>query len=195
MILINTRNTALGNQLVSACLTIMLILVIISINPLALIKTKKKPYKIATIDWQPQHIEVEIEQKNKKFAESNPNVPENIPDKTHLISTRNQQAAQENPLTDQINQVPLPKSFKGFRKFKNHSSYKPWQQSSSFQRSNWPNHLTRSMPHHGETFSKKKTRIKMATILILPMTRHLKTINLTSGNSAAINTQSVKGWI
>lgn len=187
MILINTRNTALGNQLVSACLTIMLILVIISTNPLALIKTKKKPYKIATIDWQPQHTEVEIEQKNKKFAESNPNVPENIPDTTHLISTRNQQAAQENPFPDQINPVPLPKSSGDSENLKIIQATKPQAAELKFPKKQ----LAQSSdlvnaPTMGETFKQKKENANQDG-------HHLnsshdkapqKTINLTSGNSA-----------
>lgn len=41
-----------------------------------------------------------------KFVETNPDAPENIPDKTNNFAAQNQQAAQEKPLPDQKNDHP-----------------------------------------------------------------------------------------
>src|SRR5882724_4086634 len=41
-----------------------------------------------------------------KFVETNPDAPENVPDKTNNFAAQNQQAAQEKPIADQHNDHP-----------------------------------------------------------------------------------------
>ncbi|MEK9772522.1 MAG: hypothetical protein VW576_03050 [Opitutae bacterium] len=100
----------MANHLIAACLTTLFLFALNLSNPLALINSKKKPTRAVSIDWQSHKAQDQFKPKRKHFAEANPNVPDNIPDETDLLSTRNQQTAQPSPLLNQKNFNSLPNS-------------------------------------------------------------------------------------
>ena len=61
-------------------------------------KAQKEPFKMI--------VEEVIPEEEKAFVQTNPEVPENEPDKAPFVSNRDQQAAQENPILD--SEDPLP---------------------------------------------------------------------------------------
>ena len=65
----------------------------------------KKPPETFNIDLANLEPEKPVKPPNK-FVETNPDAPENVPDKTNNFGAQNQQAAQEKPLPDQHHDRP-----------------------------------------------------------------------------------------
>ena len=63
-------------------------------KPIPSITTKSKDKGILSFRWQVSPTQAKEENSKKRFAEANPNVPQNIPEETNLLSTKDQQAAQ-----------------------------------------------------------------------------------------------------
>jgi len=93
------------SNIASACLTTFVIFTIYSLNPIPLIQVGSTNHVSLTVEWTPA-----FENKIKKFAEANPETPENIPDPTNLLSSRNQQSAQPDVLSYKENMSNLPQS-------------------------------------------------------------------------------------
>jgi hypothetical protein len=84
----NHRDTFFSH-IVASILTLILLFPITFINlPITSNHPKTKDHSLIEIQWK-----TKINQE-KLYAEANPEIPENIPDETNLISTQNQQAAQ-----------------------------------------------------------------------------------------------------
>ena len=92
--------TLLLNNLTAACLTALLVLLLSLHNPFKIIEIKKNHLVELSIDWKESISAKAPIEKVKKFAETNPAAQDNIPDKTNLFSSKNQQAAQPDFNTD-----------------------------------------------------------------------------------------------
>jgi hypothetical protein len=83
----NHRDTFLSH-IVASILTLILLFPFTFIDlPITSNHPKPKDHSLIEIQWK-----TKINQE-KLYAEANPEIPENIPDETNLISTQNQQAA------------------------------------------------------------------------------------------------------
>ena len=84
----NNRDMFYSN-ITAAILTILVVLGLTSIQPFPRRpSTELQEMKPLELQWQGSKT------KNKLYAEANPSIPDNLPDETHLLSTKNQQAAQ-----------------------------------------------------------------------------------------------------
>ena len=78
--------------------------------PFTFLDNKNPRQTTLSLKWQAQASNNLNKEKVKRFAEANPYVPENLPDHTNLLTSRNQQAAQPNPKLNDIKSDHLPKS-------------------------------------------------------------------------------------
>ena len=86
----------------AACLTLILMISTLWFNPLAFINQKKAYSYDMKLIWQKSYEPDSAPSPLKMYTEANPNVMDNQPDETNLISTQNQQAAQPSPV-DKLN--------------------------------------------------------------------------------------------
>ena len=94
------------SNITAAILAILVVLGLISIKPIPLrLNTDQRAVKPLEVEWQASKI------KNKLYAEANPSIPDNLPDITNLLSTKNQQAAQ--PKLDPILREDITPSVTG----------------------------------------------------------------------------------
>ena len=86
----------------AACLTLILMISTLWFNPFAFINHSKAYSYDMKLIWQKSYESDSAPSPLKMYTEANPNVINNQPDETNLISTQNQQAAQPSPV-DKLN--------------------------------------------------------------------------------------------
>ena len=94
----------------SSCLTLLIFFGIYSWDPLTFFDNKKKNQPDLSLEWLTLPSNHTNKEKVKRFVEANPFVPENLPDYTNLLSSRDQQAAQPNPTLNEDATKELPQS-------------------------------------------------------------------------------------
>ena len=95
----NQRDTFISH-IVASILTLILLFPFIFID-LSITSNRPKPKdnSLIEIQWKTKT------KQEKLYAEANPDIPENLPDETNLLSSQNQQAAQ--PKIDPQNQEDI----------------------------------------------------------------------------------------
>ena len=90
----NSPRSSLFSISLAGLVTAFICWFLVIYKPILSIATKSEDEGILSFRWQVPPPQTKEEYSKKRFAEANPNVPQNIPEETNLLSTKDQQAAQ-----------------------------------------------------------------------------------------------------
>jgi len=99
-----------SSHLAAFFLTVWIIWWLAQVDLSSFFQIKKTETQSLSFIWNHPEEVMMPEKKRDQYAEANPSVPENIPEKTHLISSRNQQAAQLEKVKNLDHSPLLPQS-------------------------------------------------------------------------------------